>query len=859
MPLVQRLRERLSQWLHRDTENPAKLIFERFRRVLHANNRALTLIADMGEKLSGEYVFDQQYIIQSVEALTVTVRESIDALNVLTGHQHPDLYPVYDQLTERLRAIMAHREDRRGPQVLNLDAVAPRDWAIVGGKIAHLAEMRKDPLIRVPEGFVITTCAYHELVDANGLRDDLDRFEALMGDSTADATALDALRQRLGEGVLAAAPPPGLLAALEEAIAATGESLGVPFTLAIRSSAQEEDMDFSFAGQFQSVLNVAATSEAVFAAYRIVAASLFSERAIGYRRQVFPEEGQMSIAAGCQRMVDSQASGVAYTVDTMNPTALQMVVVGAWGQGEAVVEGSKPTDTFLVEKAEPPRILQRHITTKESGIYLAATSGLADRPVPESLRARPCLDDAQLADLARQAIHLENFYKRPQDIEWTVDRQGELFILQARPLLLMELGAEKRTLPEQLGAYEVITADQGRVAQHGIGCGPVFVVNSLDDLDRFPDGAVLVSRRDSSQFMRVMQRAAAIVTEIGTPVSHMATLCREFKVPCLVNVEHILTKVAGGEEITVDADDRRIYRGRVAELITYQATNSINLAVSREFRLLRRLLHSASRLHLVDPLMQEFSPAGCQTYHDILRYTHETAVIKLVDLGRDERSLYGGQLVRPLELPIPAGILVIDIDGGVAPDAPKNRLPFTAITSLPFRAILQGMLFPEVWHRETMPVGMMDLVSSMLNAPADTLSGQYSGHNIAIISKEYVNLCFRFGYHFNIIDAHCSERERDNHIYFRFLGGATDLTKRSRRAKMIAAILEAFDFNVRTRGDLVIARAGNMVQEEMEHTLDILGRLVGFTRQLDVRLENDAIAKRYVEAFLAGDYGAVNQ
>ncbi|MDH3359688.1 MAG: hypothetical protein OEL55_02355, partial [Desulfobulbaceae bacterium] len=208
--------------------------------------------------------------------------------------------------------------------------------------------------------------------------------------------------------------------------------------------------------------------------------------------------------------------------------------------------------------------------------------------------------------------------------------------------------------------------------------------------------------------------------------------------------------------------------------------------------------------------------------------------------------------------PIPAGIMVIDLNGGIAPNAPADRVPFTDITSLPFKAILQGMLFPDVWHRQTMPVGMKDLMSSMLNAPSDALSGQYSGHNIAIISKEYVNLCFRFGYHFNIIDAHCSERERDNHIYFRFLGGATDMTKRSRRSRMIAGILDAFEFNVSTRGDLVIARAGNMVQSEMERTLDIMGRLVGFTRQLDVCLDNDAIVDRYIEAFLTGDYGIVN-
>jgi len=153
-----------------------------------------------------------------------------------------------------------------------------------------------------------------------------------------------------------------------------------------------------------------------------------------------------------------------------------------------------------------------------------------------------------------------------------------------------------------------------------------------------------------------------------------------------------------------------------------------------------------------------------------------------------------------------------------------------------------------------MTVSFRDMMYSMLTAPQNALTGQYTGHNIAIISENYVNLCFRFGYHFNIIDAFCHEVERDNHIYFRFLGGATDIVKRSRRATLIATILEAFDFSVRTRGDLIIARTGNLVRAEMERTLDILGRLVGFTRQIDVQMEDDQTVERYAEAFLMGDY-----
>ncbi|MDH5298378.1 MAG: PEP-utilizing enzyme [Desulfobulbaceae bacterium] len=838
--------------------HPAKLVFERFRRVLTTNNRALTIIADMGEKLSGDFLFDQRYIETSVDSLTATVKESIDALNDLTDQRHPSLAPIHARLSARLRAIMDHRDDREGPQLLSLNEIKPLDWAMVGGKNAHLAEMIQDPQLKVPEGFVITTRAYHDLIDANHLRQELDHFETMLDGPVADEAELERLRCHLEAGILAAQPPPEFIVSLEQTLAAMRAGVDQPLFLAIRSSAQEEDLDFSFAGQFRSILNVPAESAAVFDAYRQVAASLFGARPLRYRRELFPEEGRMSIAAGCQRMIDSRASGVAYTVDTMNQAAQQMVIVGAWGQGESVVEGSSPTDTFIVAKQDPHLLIHQHLSDKASGLYLDQAAGLALRAVPEQLRTLPCLSPEQRQLLCRQAIHLENYYKRPQDIEWAVDQKGELYILQTRPLLLVKPTQEQRALPEILAAYPVIVADRGRVAQQGIGCGPVYVVHTPEDLEGFPEGGVLVSRRDSSHFVQVMHRAAAIVTEIGTPVSHMATLCRELRVPCLVTVDNILALVTEGEEITVDADDRRIYRGRVPELITYQAAGSMNLAVSREFRLLRRLLQSVSRLHLVDPLMQNFTPEGCQTFHDILRFTHETAVTRLVEVGRDERCLRKGQLARKLDLPIPAGILVIDIDDGVIPEAPADNLPVSAIASIPFRAILEGMLFPEVWHRQTMPVGMKDLMSSMLSAPSDALSGQYSGHNIAVISREYVNLCFRFGYHFNIIDAHCSERERDNHIYFRFLGGATDMTKRSRRAKMIAAILEAFDFNVRTKGDLVIARAGNMVQSEMERSLDILGRLVGFTRQLDVRLDSDAIVDRYVEAFLSGDYGIVS-
>jgi len=833
------------------------LVFDRFRKVLQSNNQSLEIIADLGEKLSGDYIFDRHYIETGVARLSSSVKTSIDGVNELCQYRYTNLYDVYDRLTEELNRLMAGHEDRNGPQILALDAIHFLEWEIVGGKGARLAEMSQDSFLRVPDGFVITTPTYHDLIDHNNLRSLLDRLQEVLADTASDTSAIEGLRREVEKAILQATPPPNLLDSLQQAIDAMAEKSSEPFFLAVRSSAQEEDMDFSFAGQFLSVINVKAAADEVYQAYLQVVASLFSMKAVSYCRQVLPEEKQMSIAAVCQRMVNARSSGVAFTVDTMAPADTTMVVVGAWGQGEIIVEGNTPTDTFIMSKDEPPQILERTVVSKLQGRFTAAAGGLETRKIDAVRREKPCLNDEELLELGRTIRHLELFFKRPQDVEWSVDSTGNLYILQTRPLVISKEVFKDKALPEVLAGYERIIQGEGKVAQHGVGAGPVRIVNGPADLTDFPDGAVLVSRIDSSQFVKVMGKAAAIVTEIGTPVSHMATLCREMRVPCLVNTGGIFAKLADGEIITVDAEDRVIYRGRIQELLAYNSTTTMQISYSYEYRLLRRLLKKVSTLNLIDPLLQDFKVDGCRTYHDILRFVHETAVMELVNIGRDDGILMRGRLARSMDLPIPAGIMVVDIGGGLRNNAPAENVKFIDIESVPFRAILQGMLFPGVWHLGTMKVGMRDFVSSMLSAPSDALDGRYSGHNIAIISRNYVNLCFRLGYHFNIIDAHCSDNERDNHIYFRFLGGASDITKRTRRATMIASILEAFDFNVRTKGDMVVARSGNMVLSEMKRTLDILGRLVGFTRQLDVRLDNDSIVEEYVEAFLYGNYDKV--
>jgi pyruvate,water dikinase len=177
------------------------------------------------------------------------------------------------------------------------------------------------------------------------------------------------------------------------------------------------------------------------------------------------------------------------------------------------------------------------------------------------------------------------------------------------------------------------------------------------------------------------------------------------------------------------------------------------------------------------------------------------------------------------------------------------------IASIPFKAIVKGMIYPGAWHSEAVALKAQDFLSSMMRMPDITnATDSTAGYNVAVISREYVNMSIRFGYHFNMVDCYCSDNARNNHIYFRFAGGATDLTKRSRRLELLARILKEYAFNIKIKGDLLIARLAGLSQDEMEKVLDQTGRLIAYARQLDALLHDDTAIDRYVRNFLEGVY-----
>jgi pyruvate,water dikinase len=268
-----------------------------------------------------------------------------------------------------------------------------------------------------------------------------------------------------------------------------------------------------------------------------------------------------------------------------------------------------------------------------------------------------------------------------------------------------------------------------------------------------------------------------------------------------------------------------------------------------EYRKKRYLLRYISPLNLIDPMRDEFTPKSCRTLHDILRFIHEKSVARLIDQA-DE----GRRTDRPvhLDLPIPAGIVLIDIGDGVDNAGNREHVAPEQVTSVPMRAVINGMIHPGLWRSDAVPLRVQDFLASMLRASDIVNDGApRSTTSVAVVSRDYVNLNLKFGYHFIILDCYCGDTIRNNHLYFRFAGGATDITKRSRRIRFLEAVLQERGFNIKLKGDMLIARLAGIGREDMEAQLEVLGRLISYTRQLDAVLQDDDMAIRHAENFLA--------
>jgi len=826
---------------------------ETFRDLLSANSKAMELIADAGEKLGGEYLFDIQYIRTLVDELETTVRRIVHNLNTMTGGRYPDLEEVFERLSLQIRACLEGRVViSEGKTVFHFSEIGQELSDVVGEKVARLGDLYKHFPSTVPNGFAVSAHACRRFLEANGVFDLLD---TLRRESRAQHESLDKTAAQIQKVIRDARIPRDIARSITKAVDSL-ERKGIwrrkREFFAVRSSALGEDGDLTFAGLHETVLNVPANG--ILDAYKLVVASLFSLPALTYRRDHNISLDKAYMGVGCQVMAHAVASGVIYTVDPMNPMSDHVIITAAPGYGKAVVQGEQQVDRFVLRRSAPNTIISRKIATKEQ-MYVPEMGGGTKRvSVPVDERDKPSVSDDTLSSLATLALRVERFMKCAQDIEWAQGPEGRVFLLQSRPLRLFTAReqAVKRVV-DIPAKWPVLFKSRGEVACRGIGAGEVCIVQPGEDITHFPDGAVLVAKYASPQLSAIVSRASAVITDVGAAAGHLATITREYRVPALVDTSIATTTLEEGMEITVDAEENVVYEGIVSELLHYQLLQSSSYDEAPEFRILRSLLRNIAPLHLHDPRSKEFSPAFCTTYHDIIRFAHEKAV---TELGADQgvRVSRRAPHCRQVDLNIPIDLLVIDIDADHELPRRKGTLEPDEITCAPLRAILDGLTSPGAWLTEPADMDFGAFMSSATGPiSGDVPTSNSVEYNLAIVSQEYLNLSLRLGYHFNAIDCVMSANVNDNYIYFRFAGGVTEITRRSRRARLIAMILDKCDFVTECTGDLIVARIKDLPWEVIRSRLSMLGRLIGFTRQLDTFLKSDDLVEYYAALFLRGE------
>ena len=574
--------------------------FTYFRRLLDNNNQALETMADMEEKLSGDYVFDSSYISSQVHSLGEQVSGMVAALNLLTNNRYQtDLVPICQRLQEEMLAeLEAVPTIPDTPFILPLSALHRELAPAVGGKMANLGEIGNRVGLPVPQGFAITAAAYKRFLESSSLAADL---EARL--SQANIEDLDSLRvisQEL-QAMVRQAPLPR---DLEDAIAQAGQYLPTDW-LAVRSSAVGEDTEFSFAGQFATLLNVDAAS--LPGHYKEIVASKFTSRAIFYWKYQQFSVNALPMAVGVLAMVPARASGVMFSLDPHAPQDDTVVISAVWGLGQYAVDGTVSPDLFTVSRQDPHPIIQRRVAEKPVALACGPAGGVEEITLTPEQAQAPCLTDDQVRTLAEIALELEDHFGQPQDIEWTVGEAGNLIILQSRPLRISAPAfaeEERPPVPEPMVA-PILT--YGIRAVGGVAAGRVHHFLHDADVSRIPAGAVVVSRQPSARLVLVMDRIAAIITEVGSPTGHMSILAREFRIPTLVEVGGATKVLTPGQLVTVDADAALVYPGVMHELLARNVKPDEVWRSDPVFLKLRRILKSVSRLNLLDPGSPEFT------------------------------------------------------------------------------------------------------------------------------------------------------------------------------------------------------------------------------------------------------------
>ena len=831
-------------WRKKDRPDPAvsaearlRNKYTTFRRLLSLNNECLELMASLQEDL--QFIPPRREVVgERVGAIFQKAQSVVEELATLAGKKQPPLTRVLSQQRQAVEAyIVSEREQgysRLAASLAEVGSSAPRE---VGGKAAALGEIKNRLGLPVPDGFVLTTEAYRQFCGIplwpairNALRDS----------NLADLELLQKISDRLTEMVMTAPLPRAIEVAITERVRVLEKGQG---GLAVRSSAVGEGGVRTFAGQFLSLINVP-PAQAVDA-YKRVVAGRFNEQALSYRLSRGLPEVESPMAVLFLPVIEARASGILYTRDPRDRKRHVCWVTSTCGLGLDIASGQMTPDLFIVSREPPHPLVESQISPKEKAIVARDGGGVAYRSLDPAEGKLPSIGAEHLRTLAEFGVRIEKHFGSPQDVEWALDGQGKIWILQSRPLALVGRTKSKSK------AHGVAMVSGGLTVYPGRVSGIAYRAEDRPALRKTPEGAILIIRGTTPEIVEVLPHIAGVVAERGNIAGHAATLLREFKVPSVLQMPGVFDRVKDGEAISLDAVQPGIYPG----LVWPPPAEHVTLAERYRARPGDVMSRGLLALHLLDPKAFNFRPGSCQSAHDVLRFCHEKAVEAMFAL-QDQESEHRAHRSRKLLATVPVNLFVLDLGGGLAAGTEGDEIEPGEILSRPFQALWKGITHPAVSWTRQMPASFSDLASVITGS----LSSQTSEtralgeRSYLLVADEYMNLNSRLAYHFSLVDACLSDTPSNNYISFRFTGGGATHERRSLRACFLEACLLHYGFVADRRGDLVNAWFKRAPAKDTETNLDILGRLLACSSQLDMYMNSHDAMKWYTREFLAGNY-----
>lgn len=799
--------------------SPDKLVrkrYQAFRTLLEHDRAAHRCLSDLEQLHYRGKAVDLNRLRYLFSDYSAQVKGMIDCLDVLSGGGYHVLQEYYRKFDFYGRfALAPPAADTSPPYSVTLDpALAEQDCdeSSLGGKGRNLALLLSVLQLPVPPACIITTSAWNYFLEQNGLRPlicrelaavDLDSYQSLQR-----CSAL--VRER----ILAARLP----AELREAVRQGARQLklaggGEPF--AVRSSSVAEDSSCSFAGQYASLLHVDA--DGLEAAWLEVVASKYSPEALQYRILNGLDDESTPMAVIIQPMVGGAVSGVIVT-DSQGNHRIDYVA----GYGDGLLGGTSQSCSLRVRCRE--------------GEHAGPLA------IPEQLTEK------ELRQLSCWADIIAEYYQEVMEIEWTA-AAGASWVLQARPH-----SAEKETTGKAVELPDLPLLFQGgETASYGRGwaSGISYILSDIKDIGDIPEGALLICDDIPPALVAVIPKLCGVIAGKGSRADHFSSVAREFGLPLLVKAADSLAALPGGEPLTLFSAERSVYSG------AWQGgdRHEPQLQLSQESpvaRALKMVVEFSSPLQLTDIQSKDFRPEGCRSLHDIVRFAHEKSVQAMFLSNPDTFFRKPGS--RQLESGIPLQMHIIDLAAlGRGGREQQRNISLTEVQSPPFQALWSGLTCPgSVWGDKT----HYDWQSYDAVALAGGIAGKEDGAlaSYAMVSSEYLNVHFRFGYHFTLIDCLCSGFSQENYLLLRFAGGGGTARGKGLRIDCLERIMTRLGCVCERSGDLLDCRHSRLEQQQMLKLLDQVGRMLAASRVLDMVLADAEEVNEVVEAFFAGRY-----